>query len=127
MQRCVKPVQNHAPLCQYFMVPEPQDAETLLFQPGGAPGICDAVAMLAAIGFDDQSGVVAEEIGDERADGNLPAKLEGAEPPIAQHRPELAFGLGRLPAHGAGAGLQGRCPLTLLGWRRVALSREGRG
>jgi len=35
--------------------------------------------MLAAVDFDDQHGIGAEEIGDETADGHLSAKLDAVE------------------------------------------------
>ena len=53
--------------------------------------------MLSPVSFDNQAAFRACEVGDAATDGFLPSKLESAELPIAEPRPQSAFGVGRLP------------------------------
>ena len=43
--------------------------------------------MLTAVDFDDQAGIDASEVGDERADGDLTAELLAAQLTIAEPLP----------------------------------------
>lgn len=56
----------------------------------------DVVAMLTAIGLDDQSALGAGEIRDAAPDRLLSAELESSELAIAQTMPEPPFGVGCL-------------------------------
>ena len=98
-----------------------------------SPGV-GLIAVLAAIGFDDELGFDASEVSDERVNCDLPAKLEPAELAISQTVPKTMLGVGRfLPeAPRVGAGLPDcrQAPLRTgknphpLGYRRVDLSRK---
>src|SRR6202790_5496588 len=57
--------------------------------------------MLAAIDFDNQHLLVADEVGDETPDRNLPTKLQSVEASIPQFRPHAQLGVGRVLAHSA--------------------------
>ena len=56
--------------------------------------VLDLGDMRVAINLDDQRTFVAEEVNDEAIDGMLAAKLEAAQLPIAQGRPQLLFSRG---------------------------------
>lgn len=56
------------------------------------------LAVLASVSLDDQAGIEAREVGDIRADGHLPSKLEAESLPAAKHAPEALFSLGRVKA-----------------------------
>ncbi len=53
-----------------------------------------AIKVLTTIKLDYEPGFNAREVGEERSDGVLPAKLVAREPSIAQARPEQALGVG---------------------------------
>lgn len=74
------PFQRHPPyllqhrvrIAEHVVVPESQHPIPLAFQPGGAACVFGLpFGMLAAVGFDDEAGFVAQKIGDEGADGVL--------------------------------------------------------
>ena len=62
---------------------------------GGSQSVLiEAFGVSAAIQFNDQSRLNAEEIDDEGADPDLSSPLPAAELTVAQRRPEIAFGAG---------------------------------
>ena len=71
--------------------------------PAAELGITNDVAaifrMLAAIDFDNQLVLVADEVDDRPADRRLPAKLQPAQAPVTQLRLHPPFGIGRVLAH----------------------------
>jgi len=58
----------------------------------------DTFVVDRAIHLDDQSRLMAVEVGDERADHVLSSELESQTAP-AHQIPKRPFGVGRLPAH----------------------------
>ena len=71
-------------------IPETQHAMALRFDMVLASHV-GGVAMLAAIDFDDELLLAANEIGDERSDGDLPAELEAIKLAGTQRLPKPAF------------------------------------
>src|SRR5919198_1081399 len=61
---------------QHIVVPEPQNEKTIRREPFVASTINRRVRVLTAVHLDDHAGVIADEIGDERSNRPLPAKLE---------------------------------------------------
>jgi hypothetical protein len=53
--------------------------------------IRNLVGVGIAVNLDDQSAIRAVKVHDEAPDGVLTAKLEAAQLPVAQTRPQLAF------------------------------------
>ncbi len=76
------------------VVPEAGDAPALGFQPGGSVFVCGWVCVLAAVGFDDQFGLDAGEVGDVGADWVLAAEFGAREGAGAEELPEVALGVG---------------------------------
>jgi hypothetical protein len=54
--------------------------------------------MLTTIDFDDELLFEAHEVENEVPNGDLPAKLEGCEPPAAEQLPHGCFSVDRLAA-----------------------------
>lgn len=54
--------------------------------------------VVTAVGFDHQHGLVAEEVGKERADRSLPWELRAAEPAISEKLPQNPLGRRASPA-----------------------------
>ena len=76
-------------------VPEPKNAQARTFEIGGpALVVCNVVSMLAAIEFHHESGLAAKEVEDERAEWNLAAPSQPAEPAISERVPEPSLGVG---------------------------------
>jgi hypothetical protein len=69
------------------VVPEPHNLEALAPQPIVSLQIVVGV-MERPIGLYDQAVLEAEEVGDERADWDLPTEFEPLQPPIPQDSPE---------------------------------------
>ena len=84
-------------------IPEPQHMITRRFQKRGPVGVRVHI-MLAAVQFDDQLGLDAEEIHHIAADRRLAAELGGFELAVAQRVPEAAFDVRRVPAQAGGLG-----------------------
>jgi hypothetical protein len=59
--------------------------------------------MLAAVKLDDEAGVWAEEVGDVRADPDLPAEFEAEQAAAAEGLPEDVVRRRGLAAEGSGA------------------------
>src|SRR5436309_6534341 len=60
---------------EHVVIPEAKHAVAVGLQIAGAPLIARAVGVLAAIDFDDDPGLVAGEVREERTDRGLPAKV----------------------------------------------------
>ena len=58
-----------------LIVPKTQNPITFAFKKNGAAVVAGVLRMLAAVGFNDQSTLLANEIGNEWTYGLLPAKL----------------------------------------------------
>jgi len=54
--------------------------------------------MLTAVDFDNQLGLIADEVDNEHADLVLSAKLAALKPSVAQLLPQLRFGICLRPA-----------------------------
>jgi hypothetical protein len=87
-------------LLKNVVVPEAQDFPSECLQGAGAFSVLLA-SMLPTIGFDDQSGLYAGKVGDERANRNLPAKFESAETVASQVMPQPPLGIGRIASQPA--------------------------
>ena len=68
----------------------------------GGPGGVAFLAVLTAIGFDDQLALDACEVSDEWSDRLLLPELEAAMAAIAEMMPETLLGIGFLAAQAAG-------------------------
>lgn len=87
-----------------FVVPEADDLEAEGFEVGGAGGVAGGgLGMLAAVEFDDELEVGAEEVGDVGAERDLALPAVAAEASIAEAGPEFALGGGLVAAETAGA------------------------
>ena len=95
VQRCENCVQNGSNISGDFVVPEPQDDKTLLFQIGCSPAIVPALvvkSMLFAIGLDDQPMRQAAKIRNVRTYGDLPPEMRTSEwQTMAQCAPQELF------------------------------------
>jgi hypothetical protein len=86
-----------------FVVPESQDGVALAREPFVSNDVVGVVEVLAAVGFDDDSGVVADKIWDVTSDGVLSSEFH-AELVSAQVFPEVLFGVGHVVAQFAASG-----------------------
>ena len=87
------------------MIPEAQDLPAKTVQICGSVTI-KLVAVLSAIGFDNEAALHAREIGDAAPDRLLPAKLEAFELSVRKMPPQAFLGLRWVVAHFAGAAVQ---------------------
>src|SRR5205823_12225055 len=71
--------------------------ETLALQKGGPARVAFG-RVLAAVDFNDQAPLCAEEIDDVAVDLDLLSEFKAVELPTAQDAPELPFGIGRILA-----------------------------
>ena len=78
------------------MVPKSQDAISFVFEKSGAQGIVSIFRVLAAIGFNNQSLLLADEVGDKRPDRLLAAELGAVQLAVSQRGPELSLGIRHL-------------------------------
>ena len=99
MQRRADRFEDAARILHHVIVPEAQHAKTSSAKIVIALLVGFAVGMLATIGFDDQRSFETGEIDNIGRDHVLPAELRDGHPPIAQHRPEAAFGERWIDAH----------------------------
>ena len=81
-----------------FVVPEAKHSESTFKQPRVTSGIACGFQMLAAVDFDDQSLVQANEVGDKGADGMLTSKSRSFDLMKAQVLPEPPFRFGHFRA-----------------------------
>ena len=82
---------------QHVVVPEANYAKALALQVGGSRGITLG-RVLAAVNFDDQAPLGAEEVDDVAVDLDLLAEFEAMELATAEDAPELSFGVSRVLA-----------------------------
>src|ERR1700737_4955429 len=75
--------------------------------------------MLPAIHFNDNSELMAGEIGEVRTDRRLTSKVMLLERRLPQVLPQLLFGFGRITAQDS------RAPHAVVGWRRRSLCAIG--
>ncbi len=77
---------------KHLMIPEPQDAISLLGRPGVPPGIAFGLdGVLAPVDFDDETALETHEIDDVWTKHVLAAKLEPRKLAAAQMMPQQAF------------------------------------
>jgi len=92
------PLQDRVELVHDLVIPKAQHPIAL-----STEKLCPSLialssrGVLAPIEFDNQPALNATEVGNERTDGMLPAKLYSGESPIPESRPELALGVGLVP------------------------------
>lgn len=102
-------IEDAVEFVQHLPIPETQDAVALLFEPGVTGGIrraADLETVLCTVHFDDETGLMANEVHDVAADGRLPAHVQAVEAVDRQRMPELAFSRCEVPA-------QAPCPVAL--------------
>jgi hypothetical protein len=85
-------VQHAVSVRNQIAVPESQDAKSapLQFRVTAAV-VSSIVSVLAPVELDDQLGIEAHEVGNERPYRHLPPKLETRKPPATKIGPELPF------------------------------------
>jgi hypothetical protein len=76
---------------------------------GTPAGIVLAVAMLSAIGLDDQPVCNAGEVDDERTNRPLTAEFVSVQATITQQRPQASLGVGHHDAQCAGVSIGHGC------------------
>ncbi len=86
-------------MLQDLVVPEAQDAKTFGAEEGVTMKVVEAVAMLAAIDLNDQSGFEADEIEDVATQWHLAAEFGTAELSVAERAPEHGLRQRRVCAH----------------------------
>ena len=90
---------------QHLVVPEPQHAKAVVFEPAGAIGIpAGALGVLAAVHLDHHAPGEAREIDDESAERPLAAKPATGDLAAPKPRPQATLGIGRVVAELAGTG-----------------------
>ncbi|CAN5270596.1 hypothetical protein BH11PSE4_BH11PSE4_43640 [soil metagenome] len=72
-------VKHPVRVVQHFIIPEPQHAKPLFFEPLVAAGIGFTVSVLAAVDLDDEALGQTDEIDDISADRDLSLELEVRE------------------------------------------------
>ena len=83
----------------HFMIPEPQDAISLLGQPGVPPGIAFGLdGVLAPVDLDDEIALETDEIDDVWTKHVLAAELQPCKLAAAQMMPQQAFRIGGTPS-----------------------------
>jgi hypothetical protein len=87
--------EHSARVLQDIVVPETHDFPAKAVQICGSARV-DIIAVLSAVGFDDQAALHAGEVRDAAADRFLLLELESAEPTIAKMMPQAAFGIRRI-------------------------------
>ena len=75
-------------------VPDAQGPEALRREEGIASDVLGIFGMLPAVGFHDELGLEADEVGDVGADRYLPPKLQAGQATIAQMPPEDGLRIG---------------------------------
>ena len=79
-------------MAQDLVVGQMQDDEASRHQPGVAAAVSQRPGVVrSAIGFDDETRFLAEEVDDEWSDGVLSAELRLHDLPAAQQAPKLLF------------------------------------
>jgi hypothetical protein len=81
---------------QHLIIPEPQYAKPLIFEPTGPPAVGFVVGMLAAIDFDNEVFLEADEVDDIFSDHCLSLELCPVETMRAQEIPKPPLGVGHI-------------------------------
>jgi hypothetical protein len=108
LQRVPDSVEDAGPVVPKLVVPDAEDAKVLRSQPRVALDVANRSGVLTAIKLDYQPGLETDKIDDVAPDGNLAAKLESSEAPIAKDRPENSLFVGS-----TGSQLPRECALPL--------------
>jgi hypothetical protein len=69
-------VEDSASVTQNFIIPEPQHAKPLIFEPSRTPAVCFAMGVLSAIHFDNETSFKGHEIHDVSSDHRLSLELD---------------------------------------------------
>src|SRR5437763_4941296 len=92
---CFQDRQQHTvSICQHIVIPETEHAVIFTREISVSDDILCALRMVSAIDLNNQSSIAADEIRNERPDRFLPDKLEPAQPPIAESKPQFPLGIG---------------------------------
>jgi len=90
--------QNPIHICQYIVIPKPQNQKPRFAESLRPVLIFLApLHMLPAIEFHNQLRLVTKEIRNIAVNRNLPAELESEKLPVTNARPQLALGVRLLP------------------------------
>ena len=81
---------------QNIIVPEAKDTIAFAFEERRSRRISQTVRMLAAVSFDDQPTLLANEVGNERPDRLLTTEFCSSQLAVAQHSPKHPFRIGHL-------------------------------
>jgi hypothetical protein len=90
-------------ILQHLVVPKAKHLPPLAFQIGVTGLIARALSVLRAVSLDDELSANAKKVDNVRSYRNLSAKLDPAQPTIAQQAPQAKLGVGRRGAHRSSA------------------------
>jgi hypothetical protein len=82
----------------------------------GTPDVLFTATMLAAVNFDDQLGLQADEISDKTPNRVLSPESEAADLALAKSPPEYSLGADRLAAHRTRSRSQKRSDMLMRHW-----------
>jgi hypothetical protein len=94
---------NPRQIAQHVVVPEAEDAISLIAKPFVSWGIPRIGRVLTAVDFDHQAVFATDEIRDVWSDRLLPHKLEAVQTAIADGAPKARLGKRQFPAQHTGA------------------------
>ena len=94
---------------QHLVVPATQHAKSCRLEIAVADGIATRFRMLAAVDFDDQPRLEADEVEDVAVERHLALEFQAFELLVAESLPQDVLGLGRVGPHRAGEGAVGWC------------------
>jgi hypothetical protein len=77
----------------HLVVPEAHHTKFVRGKAAITPLVLNGIGVLTAIDFDHAARLEADKVRDEWTDRNLPAKLAARKSPIAQGKPQFAFGI----------------------------------
>ncbi len=91
-QQATDPVESTVGLAQDQVIGETENHKPCSNKPGVAAAVTRGPGEVGgAIGFDDETGLLAEEVDDKRSDRMLASKLGTHDLPVPQHLPEKPF------------------------------------
>jgi len=96
IHRCINRQENARHVFQHVVIPEPQHTIAIGFEISRTYFIGGTVRMLTAVNLDDESSLMAGELGEEPADRCLTPEMMLLEGRLSQMLPELFFGFGRV-------------------------------
>jgi len=101
LQRPPNHLFDNVPILKNLVIPESQHPKPLPCKPGGALCVVyPTLRVLTAVEFQDQALVKTDKVRDERAEGDLTAKLVGGETAVSQSTPDeslrVTLGLSKL-------------------------------